>query len=266
MVTAGATVRRWLIAPLRPPGACRTSPASTACARSRWPGCCCTTAAWRVLGRVPRGRRLLRPQRLPDHVAAAQRAHAARAHQPGGVLAAPRAAAAAGRVPRRRRLHAGRGDVLPVAVPRARGDAIASFFYFNNWHQAFAHESYFAALRAAADAPAPVVAGRRGAVLPRVADRARGVPEPARALADGARDDHRRRRVGAGDGAAVPARARPVARLLRHRHARFGAAGRRAAGVRWLPLGGRRPAPTKRPRLFARCARGSRRWLRSSRR
>jgi peptidoglycan/LPS O-acetylase OafA/YrhL len=34
----------------------------------------------------------------------------------------------------------------PSLLPRARGDAIASFFYVNNWHQAFAHESYFAAL------------------------------------------------------------------------------------------------------------------------
>ncbi len=33
---------------------------------------------------------------------------------------------------------------FPDQLPRARGDAIASFFYFNNWHQALAHQSYFA--------------------------------------------------------------------------------------------------------------------------
>src|SRR5262249_35800048 len=52
-------------------------------------------------GRLPRRRPLLRPQRLPDHVALAGRVGGAEPDQPAPVLVAPREAALAG--PRRRR-------------------------------------------------------------------------------------------------------------------------------------------------------------------
>ena len=121
----------------------------------------------------------------------------------------------------------------PSLLPRARGDAIASFFYVNNWHQVFAHESYFAALgrppllqhlwSLAVEEQFylvwPIVLalclnrlGRWPTALVTI------IGAAASALAMGLLF-----RLGQ----------RPVARLLRHRHARFGAAGRRAAGVAW---------------------------------
>ena len=80
-----ATPRCTPLRPPRPPADpavrstadCRTSPPSTVCARSRSAPCCSTTAASLDARRVPRRRRLLRAQRLPDHVAAARRARAA---------------------------------------------------------------------------------------------------------------------------------------------------------------------------------------------
>ena len=130
-----------------------------------------------------------------------------------------------------------------------RGDALASLVYVNNWHQILAEQSYFDDVRAPVAAAAPVVAGRRGAVLPAVAARARVLHVAARAARGtalltlaGWRSSRR------SPWASCSTPARPLARLLRHRHPRDGAADRRAARVRVAARRGcaRRPAPAPR--------------------
>src|SRR2546430_2474277 len=80
-------------------------------------------------------------------------------------------------------------------------------------------------------APAGVVAGHRGAVLRRVAAGLPAAVAPdARLSPRPARDhDGDRRRIGAAHGDTLHTWSRPVARLLRHRHARAVAPDRRGA-------------------------------------
>ena len=151
--------------------------------------------------RLHRRRPVLRGQRLPDHVAAAARARAARAHRARRVLAPPRPAAAA----RARRAAAG---VLHRRLRRSAAtcwSASAAGARRGDLQQQLAVPGGVVGLlrldRARA-VPQPVVARRRGAVLPALAAAAR-----ARAAARAALGAHRRgaaarRRLGGLDGGA----------------------------------------------------------------
>ena len=99
-------------------------------------------------------------------------------------------------------------------------------------------------LRGAVTGPALLVAGDRGAVLPRPPGRA-DLPGPADALAAGParRPRHRRAALDRVDGRAVPRRREPRPALLRHRHPDGRAPRRRGAG--------RRPVPDRRRVLRA---------------
>src|SRR5579875_3846874 len=169
-------------------------------------------------GRLPGRRPVLRPQRLPDHVPAARRVAGQPPDRPAPLLAAPRAPLAArggrggarrprpGRALRPRRpgsdarrraqlpllLHELAPDPRQPLVLRADGQPVA--------------------------AAAPLVAGGGGAVLRDLAAAARPRPRAARAAPPAARRRLRDRRLGGRDVAPLPA-GRPVARLLRHRHA-----------------------------------------------
>ena len=95
--------------------------------------------------RVPRRRRLLRAQRVPDHHAAHHRVGTAQADRPAGVLVAPRPAPAPGAGPGDGRDPVLRGDLrrarprwrrsAPTASPRSATSA--------NWKFIFAGQSYF---------------------------------------------------------------------------------------------------------------------------
>ena len=158
--------------------------------------------------RLPRRRHVLRPLRLPDHLAADHRARGHRPDRPVPVLAPARAAAAAGRVPGHRGHRAGGGD-LPARRRRAdarRRDRLLLL------RQQLAPGPGAAVLLRDVPAPvaaaAPVVARRRGAVLPAVAARPRLLHEQARPHADGAAHARARGRVGDRDGrsSSTPAR------------------------------------------------------------
>ena len=92
--------------------------------------------------------------------------------------------------------------------------------YVTNWYFIVSDQSYFATRRAAAGLPAPLVAGHRGAVLPRLAAAparsAEAVRQPPHG--DGARHLRRRHRLARVDGRAVRAGDGSQPRLLRHRH------------------------------------------------
>ena len=117
-------------------------PRRTACARRRrrLP----LPAAHRLAaGRLPRRRPLLRPQRLPDHVAAARGMGGAQPHRPATFW-----------LRRARRLLPAlvvvvlAGLVLAAIFARddlahTRGDAVSSLLYYTNWHEIIANNSYF---------------------------------------------------------------------------------------------------------------------------
>ena len=209
-------------------------------------------------GRLPRRRRLLRDQRLPDHLAAAQRVPPRRPHQGRQVLAAAGAAPAAGG----RRLHRGdddrRGDRRAGSDRRAARRRVASLLYFANWHFIFTHQSYFEQFQT----PSlfrhlwslsveeqfylfwPLVfAAGMSLLWPQAADR-------------------RRDRRGAGLGGArlgpLSPRCRCLARLLRHRHPRRRPVGRGGAGARLEPLGSSPRLAGALERAGSRCGRRDR--------
>ncbi len=162
-----------------------------------------------VQRRLPRRRRVLRAQRLPDHVRAARRVATERRRPRAGALLLAPSSPSAPRAARDDRGHVRvRGRVPPgrsVEVAGWRGRVVRLR------HELVPDLPPAVVLlqpRAAADAPASVVAGDRGAVLPAVA----AAPGPgAEVLATVARQagrhhPRRRRRVGAPHGVAVPRR------------------------------------------------------------
>ena len=187
-----------------------------------------------VEGRVPRRRRVLRDQRLPDHLPAARRLREPRPHRPRAVLVPPGPAPVPGAV-----RDARGGEPLRRALPPRRARAAPR----RGGRRALLRRELVPDLPRPvvlpgggppAAAAARVVAGGGGAVLPAVADhpvrRVEGVGRAAQAHP--ARRARRRRGVDGADGGALPPVPRPVARLLRHRHTRRRAAARRRARVR----------------------------------
>ena len=120
------------------------------------------------------------------------------------------------------RLPAGRRSTIARDdLARTRGDALASFVYLTNWHLIIASHSYFNAVRPSLAAPAPVVAGGRGAVLPVLAARADAAALKLLAPAlHGRAHGPARARLDRPDVGPLRPGPRPLARLLRHRHAR----------------------------------------------
>ena len=148
----------------------------------------------RAARRLPRRGRVLRPVRLPDHQPAGRRGAAARPdldqellHPPGPAAAARAVRAAAGRRRDRRVLAAATGRAAPgrpAREPRLRPELVAD----RPEQLLLRHRR-----RPATHADPPVVAGRRGAVLPDLAadpHRLRGRPGPP--------GDHADDRPGAG--------------------------------------------------------------------
>ena len=179
--------------------------------------------------RVPRCRGVLRHQRVPDHAAADRGVLPLVAHLAGQLLDAPGPPAAPGAVPpARRRVRRG-APVLPRRGGQPGGAGLVGALVR---HQLVLHLLRAVVLRpgrTSARVPAPVVAGDRGAVLPRVAARpawpAQGArPQPP---SHGRRHLRRRRAVDDLDGDPVPAGRRSQPGLLRHRHPCVGAAARR---------------------------------------
>ena len=124
-------------------------------------------------GRVHGGRRLLRDQRLPHHVAAARGAQEPQPRRPRPVLPAPGPPPAPRAVPRARGHVALRRRVPPrrghEAARRCRRRARVRHELVADLPQ----HLVLRGVRPAADAPAPVVARGRGAVLPDLAAAAR---------------------------------------------------------------------------------------------
>ena len=150
---------------------CATSRRSTGCAP--WPCWPCSPTTGRrtwMPRRLPRRRGVLRHQRLPDHVAAAGRAEPHRAaptSRPSGC------AGPAGCCPRcspcwswcRRPGSSGTRARWPACAARWPPRSA----YVTNWYLIAVKQSYFESVGRAVAAAAPVVAGGRGAVLPRLA-------------------------------------------------------------------------------------------------
>ena len=170
--------------------------------------------------RLPGRRRLLRPVGLPDHRDPPRRVAADGHDRAARLLPAAGPAAPAGALPapaRRRRLRRDRhpGRARPAARRRAGGPDLR--------HELVPDREPAVVLpgaRPTVAPPAPVVAGDRGAVLPRLAARpARpGPPDqrPDRAAVRPRR--RRRRRVDGLDVDPLPALRGPVPGLLRHRY------------------------------------------------
>src|SRR5262249_31963522 len=196
---------------------------------------------------------------LPDHVGAPRRVAKERRATRGQALLPPSCAASApgsGRddhrhVRVRRPFPPGRSREAPRRcrrVLRVRGELVPPLPSAGGLLEP----------RASADAPAPLVLGDRGAVLSGVAV----APRPClEVLAPVAREARRRnplrgRVLGAPHGGAVPHWGRPVARVLRHRHAFERSAHRRGHGGPASPpaaagegptTGARRPGPPPAP-------------------
>ena len=201
-------------------------------------------------GRIPRCRRVLRPLRLPDHLAAAGRARPHRPDRLQELLHPPGPPAAARPVRRARRDRpAGRDGRLRRrgrVPPRPPGCAVLLLELAEHLHRDLVLRVH----RPPAHAQAPVVAGGGGAVLhllardrpvrlPLARGARRGARGPRRGAALDAGDDHRlvRRRHARGRRSEPP--------LLRHRHARDGRLRRRRPGGRLAPgshLAGPAPA------------------------
>ena len=183
--------------------------------------------------RLPRRRRVLRDQRLPDHEPAPRR-----------LARAPTASGSGGSTCRRARrllpalfLMMGVVVALRVALPSRRrsrsfaGQSIAAIFYVENWYLIFHKVSYFVSGRSPADAPARVVARGRGAVLPVLAVDPRVPALPVGTATNKLLAMHRRRRAASTVLMAVLYEpfTDPVTRLLRDRHACVHDVGRRGA-------------------------------------
>ncbi len=209
-------------------------------------------------GRLPRRRRLLRDQRLPDHLAAAARVPRAGQRAAGPLLAAPGAAAAAGG----RRPDRGDDDrrrdprARPDRRPARRRDRLALLL-----RQLALHLRRRLLLRTVPGAVAvhpPLVALGRGAVLPLLAAGLRRRDEAVRPRPAAARRPRRRARLGRSRLDPVRPRPRRLARLLRHRHARRRPPARRRPGAGLepdraapppqRPAGRPDPRPGRRPR------------------
>ena len=187
----------------------------------------------RVRRRAPRGRHLLRPLRLPHHLAAGRRMVEERDRVLPPLLRASGPAAPS------RPLHpvAARRRLRPVVrrdrhVEHAAGRRPGHHALRRQLALHLLRAELFRTFRSALAAPAHLVAGGRGAVLRGLA---RGGPvRPAPGRTAGARrgGGGRHGRLGRPDpGALAPGRQR-VAALLRHRHARAGSDGRSGAGHR----------------------------------
>ena len=225
------------------PRSSRAPPATRLHPRARWPararghrGAALPRRREVDPRRLPRRRRVLRDQRLPDHVPAPR---------PTG--------ASTGRSGSRGSGSGGPGDSCPRSSPcsswcrstrcsssptsstSCAGEVIAALLYVENWFLIFRDLSYFAARGTTVAAAARVVARGRGAVLPPLAAhphaRAHGLGQAA-ATRCSSRVARRRARVDGRDGGALRAVHRSVARLLRHRHARRHVVARRRARVR----------------------------------
>ena len=170
-------------------------------------------------GGIPRRRRVLRHQRLPDHLAAAQRVPQGGARRSRRLLAAPGAASAArGRGADRHR-H-GRGGVLRL---RPDLDAAGAGARLDGLRDQLGPDPQPPVLLPGVRAPvalqAPLVACGRGAVLSALAHRLRLLHDPLRPPPPGDRGDRRRYRLEPADG--DPLRpGQPEPGLLRDRHAR----------------------------------------------
>ena len=183
-------------------------------------------------GRISRRRRLLRAERVPHHLAAAGRA----SKRPAGSISSRSGRGARGACSRRcsscwrgRALRRGVGPADRARIASAR-DGFASLLYVSNWKFIFDGHVVLPGVPGTVSARAHVVARDRRTVVPALAARA-AAPDAhgsgrARALVAAV---DRRPRLGSAalDGDAVPSGGRSVARLLRHRHARAGAARRR---------------------------------------
>ena len=120
--------------------------ARRAARRSRWSRCSSTTATVVGARRLPRRRRVLRPQRLPDHhLLLAEWTAARRIDLPAFWLPA-RPPAAAGAVPRDRSavvVFAGVFAAPADVLQQLRGDAFATLGYVANWQFIVSGQSYF---------------------------------------------------------------------------------------------------------------------------
>ena len=191
--------------------------------------------AWRL----PRRRRLLRPQRLPHHDPAARRVAATgridlrRSGPAGRAGCSRRSCSCSSRVA----VYARRGRRSRRARPAAPRRRSSTLGYVANWTSLLA-PVVLRAVRRAVAAAAHVVARDRGAVLPGVAARRARACCASRRGSLGARSRCRARSPPASavlDGGAVRAGRDPSRVLLRHRHARAVAADRRAARGRSSP-------------------------------
>ena len=201
--------------------------------------------------RLPRRRRLLRPQRLPDHEPAARRMARRRADRVVGVLGPPGAAAASRAVPRPRgRRGVWRGD---RGAGRARASAQRRPLCPRLCRQLgpdLLAPVVLRVVRGAVASAAHLVAGDRGAVLPGVAVARRGRAAVAARLDSVTRRGDGRAAGGVGgvDDRPLQAGRRPDARLLRDRHTRavvaYGRAARNVADARAPAAGCERDAHT----------------------
>src|SRR5918992_2574982 len=178
--------------------------------------------------RLPRGRGLLRYQRLPHNRAPARGVAPEGLHRPKDLLAAAREEAP----PRALRVASGYPG-LRRGLPAWRGSGAARrcagcFRVRDQLVSDLGAGVLLRSRRASFAATTSVVARRRRAVLPDLASdprpRAlfRGDAPQATALAD--RSSFWRRGIGSGYGASLHARRGPVQDLLRYRHARYGVA------------------------------------------